>query len=124
MPEAGAWSVRELVAHCADADLAMDHRLRRIFAEERPRLAIWDEGAFVASLNYAQEDVSVGLEMIDLTHRRLLPLLRTLPDAALDREGLHELRGPQTAREILHYAAFHLKHHAAFVGRKKQAMGW
>lgn len=44
--------------------------------------------------------------------------LETLPESALAREAMHTERGPQTLKEILAYATWHVEHHSRFLKLK------
>jgi len=43
----GTWPIRILIGHLADAELVLAHRLRKIIAEDKPELSLWDEHAFI-----------------------------------------------------------------------------
>ena len=47
-------------------------------------------------------------------------VLRSLPDAALDRKGTHNEAGPLTLRQIFEKSVTHLEHHLKFAGDKRK----
>ena len=52
-PAPGKWSMAEIVAHLADAELAMGWRLRSMLATPGVALAWWDQDQWAARLGYA-----------------------------------------------------------------------
>ena len=57
-PAPEKWSIAEIVAHSADAELAMGWRLRNMLANPGVALTWWDEAAWAERLGYAQQDAS------------------------------------------------------------------
>ena len=50
-------------------------------------------------------------------------ILRTLPDEALKRPGVHNERGPQTLESLLTAITAHIPHHVKFIHEKRKALG-
>src|ERR1043166_7965282 len=119
LPDAdvGQWPVRVLVGHLADAELAFTHRMRRAVAEENPVFAAWDENAFIDAGLYrgGQHPIGGFVATIHTLRRWTSDWLATLSPEQLARRAMHPERGPQTVREILVYATWHLEHHARFL---------
>jgi hypothetical protein len=59
-PAPEKWSIAEIVAHLADAELAMGWRLRNVLANPGVALTWWDEAAWAERLGYAQQDASLS----------------------------------------------------------------
>jgi hypothetical protein len=57
-PAPEKWSIAEIVAHLADAELAMGWRLRNMLANPGVALTWWDEAAWAERFGYAQQDAS------------------------------------------------------------------
>ncbi len=51
-PAPGEWTARQLLVHLADLELIGGVRLRRILAEDHPRLPRYDENTWSARLDY------------------------------------------------------------------------
>ncbi len=49
-PIPGTWSVAELVSHLLDCDLVFADRMKRIIAEDSPKLEAFDEQAWITGL--------------------------------------------------------------------------
>ncbi len=122
-PVPGKWSTLEVVCHLADFDPIMADRMKRVIAEERPALLGADEQCFARALAYHDRDLDEELEIIDRTRRQMARILRKLPDAALQRVGEHNERGPRTLEQLLTGATGHIHHHAKFIVEKRQALG-
>ncbi len=122
-PVAGKWSTLEVVCHLADFDPILADRMKRTIAEERPTLLGADENRFAAALAYHERDLEEELTIIDRTRRQLARILRTVPESALQRVGVHNERGPRTLEQLLTTATNHIPHHVKFVKEKRQALG-
>ena len=122
-PVAGKWSTLEVVCHLADFDPILADRMKRVIAEDRPPLLGADEQRFAAALAYHQRDLEEELALIEQTRAQLARILRTLPDEALGRVGVHNERGELTLERLLTTATNHLPHHVRFIHEKRQALG-
>jgi hypothetical protein len=122
-PVAGKWSTLEVVCHLADFDPILADRMKRVIAEERPALLGADENRFAAHLAYHDRDLEEELTIIERTRQQLARILRTLPDSALDRVGVHNERGPRTLEQLLVTATNHIPHHVKFIDEKRKALG-
>jgi len=134
LPDAnvGRWSVRMLVGHMADAELAFVHRMRRAIAEDRPVLAVWDENAFIDSgLYQIPREVQQGdpasliggsVAMMHTMRMWSFQWLSGLKPEQFDRVALHPERGEQRVRDILSYSIWHVEHHSRFLQLKCDRM--
>lgn len=112
VPEPGRWSIRQIAAHLADAELVGAYRFRSVIAENEPALPAFDQNAWTSSLDYARRKPAQSLE----TFRRLRyenhELLQGLPESAFERSGLHSEAGRQTLLQLLLGYAEHAENHA------------
>src|ERR1017187_9433333 len=74
----GKWSVRQIVAHVADAELVSAHRLRQVMAEEHPTLIAYDQDAWTANLDYARRKPKASLETFRRIRAENYELLKVL----------------------------------------------
>jgi DinB superfamily len=112
IPEPGKWSIRQIVAHLADAEIVATMRLRQLIAEEHPKLQAWDENAWATHLDYARRKPSQSLETFRRIRGENYELLKDLAEPTYDRTGLHSERGEITLRQLLHAIAEHAENHA------------
>ena len=122
-PVAGKWSTLEVVAHVADFDPILAERVKRILALDDPPLVGADENRFAAALAYHDRDLEEELAIIERTRSQLVRILRKQTDAALQRVGVHNERGPMTLERMLTAAARHIPHHVTFIQEKRKALG-
>ncbi|MSU78338.1 MAG: hypothetical protein EXS16_09595 [Gemmataceae bacterium] len=122
-PIVGKMSTLEVVAHLADFDPILADRMKRIIAEEKPTLLGADENRFLAALAYHDRDLEEELRIIELTRSQLAKILRTLPDSALTRVGIHNEKGPRSLEQLLTTATNHITNHLTFIQEKRKALG-
>jgi len=113
VPEPGKWSIRQIVAHLADAEMVAGTRLRRIIAEDNPRIEAFDQNAWATNLDYTRRKTSQALETFRRIRGENYELLKDLPPQAFEREGLHSERGPMSLKVLLQLIAEHAENHAA-----------
>ena len=122
-PVAGKWSTLEVVCHLADFEPILADRMKRVIAEDQPALLAADEKRFAAALAYHQRELEEELALVEKTRRQMARILRTLPEEALTRVGVHSERGPRTLEQLLAGATGHIPHHVKFIREKRQALG-
>ena len=108
----GKWSIRQIVAHLADAELVGAHRLRQVIAEDNPTLIAFDQDAWTKNLDYARRKPKQSLETFRRIRAENYELLKELPPAAWDRTGNHTENGPMTLLRLLEGYAEHAESHA------------
>jgi uncharacterized damage-inducible protein DinB len=122
-PVPGKWSTLEVVCHLVDSEQAWCHRMKRVIAEERPLLIGYDESRFTAALPYQENDLEEELTVLEATRHQMARTLRTLPDSAWTRTGVHSERGLITLMEMLRAEVDHVPHHIATIIEKRKALG-
>lgn len=122
-PVPNTWSIREVVVHILDSDLAATHRMRRIASEDTPLLIAYDETAFAKNLRYDSANLTLVTDLFALNRKFTADWLRTLPDEAFARVGIHNQRGKVTLGEMIAMYVNHLAHHEKFVIAKRSALG-
>jgi uncharacterized damage-inducible protein DinB len=122
-PVAGKWSTLEVVCHIADFEPIFADRMKRVIALDRPQLLAADENLFAKTLAYDDRDLDEELNLIEATRRQLARILRTLPESAAERIGIHSERGPKTLTELLASATGHIPRHVPFIAEKRKALG-
>src|SRR5579862_553616 len=100
-PAPGKWTIRQIMAHLADAELVGAHRMRLVIAEENPALTSFDEKAWAQNLDYARRKPTQSLDTFRRLRAENYDLLKALPESAFERSGIHTSNGPMTLRNIL-----------------------
>jgi hypothetical protein len=108
----GKWSVRQIVAHLADAELVGAHRMRQVIAEDQPTLIAFNQDQWTANLDYAKRKPKTSLETFRRIRAENYELLKDLPPAAFERTGNHTENGPMTLLKLLEGYAGHAESHA------------
>ena len=108
----GDWSIRQIVAHVADAELVGAHRMRLVVAEDNPLLTAFDQDAWVLRLDYARRKPKSSLESFRRVRAENHELLKDLPAAAWDRAGNHTENGRLTLLGLVEGYAGHAEEHA------------
>lgn len=107
-PEAaGKWSVADVIHHLADSETVWSVRLRRVLAEDRPRLDGYDQDLWARRLGYRSRPVEPSLDLFRAVRLGNLDLLaRTTPGDRL-RVGLHGERGEESVGDMVRIYAGH-----------------
>ncbi len=111
-PAPDKWSIAEIVAHLADAELAMGWRLRNMLANPGVALTWWDEAVWAERLGYAQQEANTSAGVFRALRESNLRLLESVPNKRwVECYGVHEVRGRQTVEEFVRMEAAHDLNH-------------
>lgn len=117
-PAPGKWSIVEIVAHLADAELAMGWRLRSMLATPGVRLQWWDEHLWSEKCQYARSSPDRSVATFRALRGSNLALLRSVPREHWDSAyGVHAKRGRQTVIEFVRMEAGHDLNHLLQIHR-------
>lgn len=111
-PAPDRWSVRQIVAHLADAESANVVRLRQVISEENPTFFPFDQNAWAERTNYHKRKPSQSLDTMRQLRAENYELLKDLPPETFTRAGTHPRRGPLTLLDLLRLFAEHAENHA------------
>ena len=112
VPAPDKWSIRQILCHVADSEIVAAERFRRIIAEDNPLLVAYDQNAWSRNLDYQRRKISQALETFRHIRGENHELLRSLPEAAFERQGTHQERGPVSLLDQLRTYAQHAESHA------------
>ena len=107
----GKWSVRQIMAHLADAEVVGAMRFRQVIAENDPKLQAYDQEAWANQLDYAKRKPSQSLETFRRMRSENYELLAGMPEDVFARRGLHSERGPISLLELVRLYADHAEKH-------------
>ena len=116
-PEVGKWSIAEILAHLADAELVGGWRMRLILGSNGVPIQAFDQDAWASALGYARRDPKVSLETFRVLREANLAMLKSLPKNLWDNYGMHSERGKETITHIVRMFAGHDLNHLAQVER-------
>ncbi len=106
------WTVREICHHLADSEITSAVRLRRLVAEDDPRLDGYDEMEFSRRLSYGARDIAPSIAAATAVRAASLQVLEHLDDADWARTGTHGEQGPYGVEAWLRDYADHPWDHA------------
>jgi hypothetical protein len=116
-PAPHRWSVGEILAHLADAEVVAGWRLRSILASNGTPLQPFDQDRWAETFRYAQAPAHESLEAFDASRRANLHLLRSVDPALLDNYGVHAERGRESVHHLLRLYAGHDVNHLRQIER-------
>lgn len=111
-PAPGKWSIRQIIAHLADSELVGAQRFRQVIAEENPNLQAFDQDTWARNLDYARRLPKNSLESFRRLRAENYELLKSLPENAFERTGVHSERGLLSLGQLLAGYADHAESHA------------
>jgi DinB superfamily len=110
-PDPGRWSVIEILAHLADAEIVGAWRIRAILASDGTPLQPYDQDRWAATFRYGDSDPFESLELFGTVRTGTLSLLRRVDRSLHDNYGMHGERGRETVTHIVRmYAGHDLNH--------------
>ena len=121
-PIPGKWSTLEVVCHLADFEIVFADRIKRVIAEDEPRLPGGDENLFAARLAYHDRRLESELTLVAAIRGHVADILRTLKPEDFQRRGIHSEAGPLALETLVERATGHIAHHLKFVAEKKRAL--
>jgi hypothetical protein len=116
-PARDKWSVAEILAHLADAEIVVAWRLRAILAAPGTPIQAYDQDALAAARNYAKHDPRKSLEQFRAIREANLAFYKALSPEQWKHHGMHAERGEETLERILHMMAGHDVNHALQIER-------
>lgn len=116
-PGPGRWSVTQIIAHLADAEIVGAYRFRMILAAPGTPIQAFDQDEWARALKYEARDPQASLALFESLRAAQLPLWRGLNDEELDRFGIHAERGKESVRHLLSLYAGHDLNHLAQIER-------
>jgi uncharacterized damage-inducible protein DinB len=114
-PEPGKWSIAEILAHLADAELVGGWRMRLILGNNGVSIQPFDQDVWAETLGYAKRDPKVSLETFRVLREANVALLKSLPKNLWENYGMHQERGKETIAHIVSMFAGHDLNHLAQV---------
>jgi hypothetical protein len=112
-PAPDKWSVQEILAHLADAEIAGSWRMRAILGAPGTPVAAFDQDSWVAALHYGKRDPRQAVEQFRVLRETNLALLKSLKPEQWKHHGIHSERGEESIEHIVRMFAGHDLNHLA-----------
>ncbi len=116
-PAPDKWSVVEIVAHMADAELAIAWRLRQVLTNNAIPLQAYDQELWARTFNYASRDPRISLATFRTLRQANLALLKSVPRKLWENHGVHQERGNESVNHVVRMVAGHDLNHLQQVER-------
>ena len=116
-PSPDKWSVSEILAHLADAEIVGSFRMRLILGAPGTPIAAFDQDSWVVSGHYEKRDPRKSLEQFRMLRETNLALLKSLTPEQWKHYGMHAERGQETIERIVLMFAGHDINHLLQVER-------
>jgi DinB superfamily len=110
-PGPGEWSIAEILAHLADAELVIGYRMRLILASNGTAIQAFDQDAWAKTFDYSRRDPKTSLETFRTLRESNLRLLNSVPRRLRKNYGHHEERGRETVDHLIRIIAGHDVNH-------------
>jgi hypothetical protein len=109
--EPDGWTARQVVHHLADSETMAYTRLRRLIADDDPRIAGYDEPVWATRLHY-DRPIEPSLAVVRAVRASSLQLLGSLTEDEWARTGWHSESGAYSVDLWLEIYADHCADHA------------
>ena len=116
-PAPDKWSVAEIAAHLADAELVISWRIRQILSNNAIPIQAYDQDAWAKTFDYARRDPRQSLASYRALREANVALLKSVPRKLWDNYGVHEERGNESIRHVVRMVAGHDLNHLQQVQR-------
>jgi DinB family protein len=110
-PARDAWSISEIVAHLADAELATSWRLRQVLTNNAIAIQAYDQDLWARTFDYSRRDPRQSLNTFRALREANLALLKSVPRKLWDNYGIHQERGNESVSHVMRMVAGHDLNH-------------
>lgn len=116
-PAPDKWSIAEIVAHLADAELAISWRIRQILSNNAVPIQAYDQDVWAKTFDYARRDPRQSLANFRTLREANVTLLKSVPRKLWDNYGIHEERGNESVSHVVRMVAGHDLNHLQQIQR-------
>src|SRR5215475_1795840 len=110
-PEPGKWSIAEIIAHLADAEIVGSWRMRSIIGEDGITIQPFDQDAWASVFAYQKRDAKRSLETFRVLRESNLAMLKEISPEIWNNHGMHLERGKETVAHVVRMFAGHDANH-------------
>jgi uncharacterized damage-inducible protein DinB len=110
-PEPGKWSIAEILAHLADAEIVGSWRMRLTIGASGTTIQPFDQDVWASVFQYGKRDAKQSLEVFRILRENNLAMLKALPQASWQNYGMHQERGKETIAHLVRMFAGHDTNH-------------
>lgn len=111
------WSVAQIAAHLADAEIAGAWRIRSVLEEDGVRLQAYDQDVWASAFHYETVPATESAELFGTLRAATLRVLRDVDPARRQHAGMHAERGQESIDHIMRMYAGHDLNHLGQIER-------
>ena len=116
-PAPDKWSVAEILAHLADAEIVLGWRIRSILGSPGTPIQAFDQNSWVTAGHYEKRDPRKALAQHRAVREANLDLLKSLTPDQWKQFGIHSERGQESIEHIARMIAGHDLNHIQQIER-------
>jgi len=105
------WSVAEILAHLADAEIVGSWRMRFVIGANGATIQPFDQNVWTSVFQYSARDAKHSLEVFRVLRENNLAMLKALPPESWENYGMHAERGKETIAHLARMFAGHDTNH-------------
>ena len=110
-PAPDKWSIAEIVAHMADAELVISWRLRQVLTNNAAPIQAYDQDLWATTFDYGRRDPRQSLASFRSLREANLALLKSVTQKLWDNYGIHQERGNESVSHVMRMVAGHDLNH-------------
>ena len=115
--EPGKWSIAEIIAHLADAEIVASWRMRSVIGENGITIQPFDQDAWASVFEYRERDAKRSLELFRVLRENNLAMLKEIPRETWENYGMHLERGKESIAHLVRMFAGHDTNHVLQIER-------
>lgn len=110
-PQPDRWSVAEILAHLAEAELVFAYRIRMILSANGTPIQAYDQDIWQANAGYLRRKPTRGLRFFKAIRENNVVFLKSLRQADWGNYGIHSERGKESIEKLVLLMAGHDVNH-------------
>jgi len=110
-PAPGKWSVSEILAHLADAEIVLGYRVRLILGAPGTPIQAFDQDSWVTAGHYDKRSPRESLAQFGTLRAANVALYKSLSPEQWKHFGMHSERGQESVEHIVRMIAGHDLNH-------------
>lgn len=110
-PAPDRWSVSEIAAHLADAEIVISYRLRLMLGSPGMSIVAYDQDGWVTSGHYDAREPQASVQLFRVLRDANLALLDSLDAEQWAHYGVHSERGIESIADVVRMTAGHDVNH-------------
>jgi hypothetical protein len=116
-PSPDRWSIAQIAAHLADAEVVGAWRFRSVLAQDGVPLQAYDQNAWAAAFRYEMTPVEESVALFGALRGATVRLLRQVDPARHQHAGTHAERGRESIGHLVRLYAGHDLNHLSQIER-------